>query len=113
MSGTKTALQTLQSWSETKGLHPKLCTTSPKPGGNEFDQKIIRHPLGIRPAGNALTTDQNLYHNIGFLQKLPEELLQGLLEWLDQGELLALGATCRALYGYTSNDQLWRDICIR
>lgn len=76
-------------------------------------QDTLCHPLGVRPSGNALTADQNLCDAIGSFQKLPDELLVALLEWLEAADLRNLGATCRAFYAYTTYDQLWRELWIR
>ena len=75
-------------------------------------QDIPRHPLGVRPSGNALGADRNLSHSTGTFQNLPDELLLALLQWLDEPELLNLGESCRAFYAYTTHDQLWRDLWI-
>ena len=69
---------------------------------------VVRHPLGVRPAGNALFADRDLRVSIGTFRRLPEELLAMLLAYLKPADLLRLGGTCRALFAYTRNDELWR-----
>ena len=76
----------------------------------EFD--IQPHPLGVRPSGNALTANEDLRCNLGVLSLLPDQLVLTILEWLDENALLRLGAACRALYAYSTCDQLWRDLWI-
>lgn len=73
---------------------------------------IRPHPLGIRPSGNALTSAVNLRASTGIFNILSDETLTSLLEWLDTSSLLALGSTCRALYAFTSNEELWRNLFI-
>jgi F-box-like len=80
---------------------------------SEDNSGITRHPLGVRPSGNALTSEKNLRDSMGFFSLLPEEVLTSLLEWLDEQRLTRLGATCRAFYAYTTNDQVWRDLTLR
>ncbi|KAL6246475.1 hypothetical protein RBB50_006712 [Rhinocladiella similis] len=70
------------------------------------------HPLGVRPAGNALTSSENAQKYMGFFGQLPDSLLLMLLEFLDESSLVALGSTCRGLYAYSTFDQLWRDLAI-
>lgn len=70
-----------------------------------------RHPLGVRPSGNALIATKNAVASMGALGRLPDELLMVLLEYLEQpADLTALGSTCRSLFAYCSHDQLWRDL---
>lgn len=71
-----------------------------------------RHPLGVKPSGNALTSRKSARDHMGKFAVLPDSLLLGFLEFLDQSSLISLGATCRAFYAYCSHDQLWRDIAI-
>ena len=78
----------------------------------ETSSAIRPHPLGVRPSGNALTVSHNLRDSSGTFNVLPDEVLMLLLDWLDPPSLLALGATCRALYAFTSNDELWRTLFI-
>ena len=73
---------------------------------------IKPHPLGVRPSGNALTSAVNLRASIGTFNILSDETLSSFLEWLDTSSLLALGSTCRALYAFTSNEDLWRNLFI-
>lgn len=73
---------------------------------------IQPHPLGVRPSGNALTANEDLRSHTGLFGRIPDELLLSLLERLDEDTLLRLGSTCRALYAYSTCDQLWRDLWI-
>jgi hypothetical protein len=73
---------------------------------------IQPHQLGVRPSGNALTADEDLRSHAGLFSRIPDDLIISLLEWLDENALLSLGSTCRALYAYTTFDQLWREIAI-
>ncbi|KAK7726055.1 hypothetical protein SLS57_003645 [Botryosphaeria dothidea] len=71
---------------------------------------IPPHPLGVKPAGNALTASANLKLNAGIFAILPDELLAQLLEYLDWSALIRLGGTCKALYAFTRFDELWRAL---
>ena len=82
--------------------------TSSNDGGTEPK----RHPLGVRPAGNAMTSSENALQYIGMFKRLPDSLLLTLLEFLDQHSLVNLGSTCRGFYAYCSCDSLWRDIAV-
>ncbi|KAI6875844.1 putative F-box and JmjC domain protein [Hortaea werneckii] len=71
---------------------------------------VIRHPLGVRPSGNALTSSINQKAACGTLGALPDELLIQLLETFEAPDLLRLGGTCRALYAFTRSEELWRAL---
>ncbi|KAI6791018.1 putative F-box and JmjC domain protein [Hortaea werneckii] len=73
---------------------------------------VIRHPLGVRPSGNALTSSVNLKAACGTLAALPDELLIQLLETFEAPDLLRLGGTCRALYAFTRSEELWRALFV-
>lgn len=99
-------------------LCPVLNESHPPSGGATDDRTaelgIQLHQLGVRPSGNALTANasEDLRNHTGLFRRIPDELILSLLEWLDEDALLALGSTCRALYAYSSFDQLWREIVI-
>lgn len=71
-----------------------------------------QHPLGVRPSGNALTSEENAQKYMGAFGGLPDSLTLLLLEFLDQDSLVSLGGTCRGFYAYTTYDQLWRDMAV-
>ena len=85
--------------------------TSPRDEDFVKDE-AMRHPFGIRPAGNAITSNQNAAQNMGSFGELPDSLLLLLLEFLDQTSLANLGSTCRGLYAFCSFDPLWREIAV-
>lgn len=74
------------------------------------ENTTLRHPLGVRPAGNAYLADINLKAAAGGFRLLPDELISILLEDLSAGDLLRLGGTCRALHAFTRNEELWRAL---
>lgn len=79
----------------------------------DFGNESLRHPLLVRPSGNALTSDgTDLRASMGSFGQLPDALVLVLLEFLDQRSLTNLGTTCRALFAYTTYDQLWRDLAV-
>ena len=71
---------------------------------------MASHPLGVRPIGNGLTMSTTLRSSMGHLSRLPDELFHTCLEWLDPKSLINLGHTCRALFAFTANDELWRTL---
>jgi hypothetical protein len=73
---------------------------------------VARHPLGVRPSGNAFASDVNLKFSMGLFARLPDEMLASFLETLPPADLLRLGGTCRALHAFTSNEELWRALFI-
>nr|POE49472.1 f-box protein [Quercus suber] len=73
---------------------------------------VRRHPLGVRPAGNALTATVNLKPASGSFAALPDELLAQFLEYLGAVDLLRLGGSCKALYAFTRNEELWRALFV-
>lgn len=83
------------------------------PSDSSKEGKIVRrHPLGVRPAGNALTARSNAKDSCGSFSRLPDEVIALLLEVLQLPHLLRLGATCRALHAFTRNEELWRALFI-
>ncbi|KAK4954566.1 hypothetical protein LTR10_007999 [Elasticomyces elasticus] len=81
--------------------------------GTKSDASLVRrHPLGVRPSGNALTSPVNLKPACGSFASLPDELLATLLEILEAKDLLLLGGTCRALHAFTRNEELWRALFV-
>ena len=76
--------------------------------------ETCRHPLGVRPSGNALTAEGGVVARtaMGLLSRLDDDLVLVLLEYLDRDSLIKLGSTCRAFFAYCSYDQLWRDLAV-
>ncbi len=70
------------------------------------------HPLRIKPAGNAYTSDHDLKSAAGHFACLPDELIVQVLEYLDARDLLQLEATCRALYAFSHFEDLWKTFFI-
>lgn len=81
-------------------------------GDSEDATFVRRHPLGVRPSGNALTSSVNLKQSAGHFARLPDELIAALLEILLPQDLLRLGGTCRALHAFTRNEELWRSLFV-
>ncbi|OCL02334.1 F-box domain-containing protein [Glonium stellatum] len=73
---------------------------------------IPSHPLGIKPSGNAYTASEDIKSACGLFSRLPDELLNYLLERLDAFDLVTLGATCKALYAFTTTEELWKNLFI-
>lgn len=75
---------------------------------------IHTHPLGVRPSGNRLTIAvRDVRAHMGSFSRVPDEVLHLVLEWLDMSTLLKVGSTCKALFAFASNEELWRSIFIR
>lgn len=70
----------------------------------------VRHPLGVRPAGNAYLSSSNLKHAAGLFALWPDELIAAFLEGRSVRELLALGGACKALHAFTRNEEIWRGL---
>lgn len=90
-----------------------------KLSNNRLDQdedstvtSVRRHPLGVRPAGNAYTSSVNQKDSSGLFATLPDELIAQFLEVLEPRDLLRLGGTCRALHAFTRNEELWRALFV-
>ena len=85
-------------------------------GGDEYTDEIAAaietHPLHIKPAGNAYTASENIKSRCGVFARLPDELLNLVLESFDHDCLVRLGSTCKALYAFTRLDELWRALFI-
>ena len=73
---------------------------------------VKRHPLGVRPSGNALTATRNFRQACGSFASLPDELLMQLLESLQAEDLLRLGGTCKALHAFSRSEELWRTLFV-
>jgi hypothetical protein len=73
---------------------------------------VRRHPLGVRPSGNALTANVNAKDCCGSFARLPDELLILFLETLQVPHLLRLGSTCRALHAFTRSEEIWRTLFV-
>lgn len=96
---------------ERPSKRPK--TSSNKAEAAKNDSTLVRrHPLGVRPSGNALTSRTNARDACGFFARLPDELLLQFLETLQVPHLLRLGCTCKALHAFTRSEELWRMLFI-
>ncbi|KAF2662922.1 F-box domain-containing protein [Lophiostoma macrostomum CBS 122681] len=80
--------------------------------GEEVAAAVPPHPLNVKPAGNAFTASENLKSHCGAFARLPDELLNHILESFDADALVRLGSTCKALYAFTRLDELWRTLFI-
>ena len=71
------------------------------------------HPLGIKPVGNAYTASHNLKTSAGMFSCLPDELWVSVFECLDHHALYKIGLTCKAIFAFSTFDDLWKTICIK
>jgi len=82
------------------------------PSDPQLSAAVRRHPLGVRPSGNAFTSEVNLKTSCGSYALLPDEVLALSLEYLEAADLLRLGGTCRALHAFTRSEELWRSLFV-
>lgn len=96
-----------------KATEPAAAVQLNPEGKESEDSSVVRrHPLGVRPSGNALTSAVNLKVAAGRFALLPDEFIAQFLEILDAKDLLRLGGTCRALHAFTRNEELWRALFV-
>ena len=81
--------------------------------GSELTTTISRHPLDVKPLGNAYMSPADLRRASGLFYKLSEELLMYLLDYMDAPALVTLGTTCKAMYAFSRADELWRALYIQ
>ena len=81
--------------------------------GQQGDEAIPSHPLGVKPSGNALLATWSLRDAIGTFRLFPDELILLLLEHLDGSSLLGIGRTCKAFYAFTRAEELWKALFIQ
>lgn len=79
---------------------------------DETSTLVRRHPLGVRPSGNALTASTNSKLSCGLFALLPDELLMHFLETLQVPHVLRLGSTCKALHAFARSEELWRALFV-
>ena len=97
---------------ERPSKRQRIVDSQPATEAHDDSTLVRRHPLGVRPSGNALTSRTNLKTSCGRFALLPDELLAQLLGYLDAPGLLLLGGTCRALHAFTRNEELWRTLFV-
>ncbi|KAI0482829.1 Clavaminate synthase-like protein [Xylariaceae sp. FL0804] len=85
--------------------------------GHDFDHQEARsmavpvHPMGVKPLGNRFfASGPSARESLGFLGRLPDEMIQQLLEILDAQSLLRIGSACRFLYAFSQLDDLWKAL---
>lgn len=78
----------------------------------EDETRVMPHPLGVKPAGNAFSAVENAKVMAGLFLSLPDELILRILEFLDHWSLLRLGATCKLFYAFCRFDDLWKTLFI-
>ena len=78
----------------------------------ERDDLVRRHPLGVKPLGNAFAATTDSKSRAGMFARWPDELLLHFLEVLQVPHLLRLGGTCKALHAFSRSEELWRAIFI-
>ena len=80
---------------------------------SNINHRVPPHPLGVKPTGNALLSQQNAKNAMGRFSQCPDELLVQILEFLPAILLVRLGATCKAFYAFCALDDLWKALFIR
>lgn len=80
----------------------------------DYDSVAVSpHPLGIKPAGNAYGATEDIKSSAGHFAKLPDVIFTQILDYLDAVALQQLQRTCKALYAYTSLEELWKTLYIQ
>ena len=74
---------------------------------------VSPHPLGIKPSGNAHAAEWNAKLAAGLFAALPDEIIVRLLEFCDEVTLRYVGSACKALYGFSRLDDLWKTLCVQ
>ena len=78
------------------------------PKAQSSEAIIPCHPLGIKPSGNLYMARRNIKEAAGLFYSIPDDLLIQILEFLEPLPLLQLGATCKALWAFSRQEDLWR-----
>ncbi|KAL8729832.1 MAG: hypothetical protein Q9166_004473 [cf. Caloplaca sp. 2 TL-2023] len=78
-----------------------------------YEATVPPHPLNVKPLGNAYTANENIKIKAGLLAQLPDELITQVMEWLDPIALTRLGCTCKALYAFSRQEELWKPLFLR
>lgn len=89
----------------------KIVVTREEAPAYETD-RVLRHPLGIKPSGNAYTASTDAKNAAGFFSTLPDELFAHVLEYLTASDALQLGGTCRVWHAFCRNEELWRALFV-
>ena len=79
---------------------------------NSESTAVPRHPLDVKPAGNAYTTNLNIKLTTGLFATVPDEVLVRILESLDAATLQQLGYSCKALYAFSRLEELWKALYV-
>ncbi|KAL9604815.1 MAG: hypothetical protein Q9219_000263 [cf. Caloplaca sp. 3 TL-2023] len=74
---------------------------------------VPTHPLEIKPLGNAYTAEASIKEMAGLFAPLPDDLITQIIDWLLPTELLRLGGTCKALYAFSRQEELWKSLLLR
>lgn len=79
-----------------------------------LNSKAARHPLNVRPLGNAILAGRSTHQSqLGDFAVFPEELLMEMFTYADAESLRALSHTSRVLYAYLYDEDLWKQLCIK
>ncbi|KAL8734768.1 MAG: hypothetical protein Q9181_003053 [Wetmoreana brouardii] len=80
---------------------------------NRIATTVPIHPLDIKPLGNVYAAKTNIKAKAGLFALLPDELITQVIDWFDPITLLHLGCTCKALYAFSRQEELWKTLFIR
>ncbi len=73
--------------------------------------RVPPHPLAIKPLGNKyLSTVADARGSLGSFGALPDEVLMQLLEYVDSYTLRLLGQTCKFLFAFCRDEELWKAL---
>jgi len=93
--------------------------------GEDEDERLPTHPLGVRPAGNLLLNDDNGPEQcsraahfcrrkkaLGCFSNLADDIILRLLSHLDAGSLARVSECSSMLYVFANERELWRALTI-
>ncbi|KAK9365169.1 hypothetical protein V1509DRAFT_571509 [Lipomyces kononenkoae] len=80
----------------------------------------MNHPLGIKPFGNLILSDNDAHAScvqirkklLGYFSILPDELILSLMQNLEANELRRLGYSSRIFSAFASQDDLWKQLFV-
>lgn len=74
---------------------------------------VPRHPLNIKPSGNAILASESELKKIGnsagsLFKRLPDELILSILGLLNKDDLVSASKVSKFWYAYSTFDDIWR-----
>lgn len=91
---------------------PEAWQESPEFNGDVANgSRVPPHPLAIKPRGNKyLSAITDARESLGNFGALPDEVLMQLLEYMGKHTLRLLGHTCKFLFAFCRDEELWKAL---